>query len=88
MPLDGNVAKGHSGGELVKYETLNEWRTHDGIDIEAAVGTEVKAAADGKVSKVFNDPLWELPSKLTTTATISLFTAGFPTPPPSPWATK
>ena len=58
MPLDGNVDKGHSGGELVKYETLNEWRTHDGIDIEAAVGTEVKAAADGKVSKVFNDPLW------------------------------
>lgn len=58
MPVEGNVIKGHSGGELVKYESLNEWRTHDGIDIEAAVGTEVKAAADGKVSKVYNDPLW------------------------------
>jgi len=58
MPLDGSVTKEFSAGELVKYESLNEWRTHDGIDIEAAVGTEVKAAADGKVSAVYNDPLW------------------------------
>ncbi len=58
MPLNGNVTKEFSGGELVKYESINEWRTHDGIDIEAAVGTEVKAAADGTVKSVTNDPLW------------------------------
>ncbi len=58
MPLDGNVTKEYSAGELVKYESINEWRTHDGIDIEVAVGTNVAASADGKVTKVYSDPLW------------------------------
>lgn len=58
MPAEGNILRGHSGGELVKYDSLNEWRTHDGIDIEAAVGAEVKAAAAGTVKTVKNDPLW------------------------------
>lgn len=58
MPAEGNILRGHSGGELVKYDSLNEWRTHDGIDIEATVGAEVKAAAAGTVKTVKNDPLW------------------------------
>lgn len=58
MPAEGNILRGHSGGELVKYDSLNEWRTHDGIDIEAAAGAEVKAAAAGTVKTVKNDPLW------------------------------
>ncbi len=58
LPLEGKVITEHSDGELVKYEALGEWRTHDGIDLAAAVGTEVKAAADGKVTAVRNDPLW------------------------------
>ena len=58
LPVEGNVIRGHSGGELVKYDSLNEWRTHDGIDIEAAAGAEIKAAAAGKVKTVKNDPLW------------------------------
>ena len=58
MPLEGQVMQKHSGGELVKYEALGEWRTHDGIDIAAESGTEVKASADGKVTAVKIDPLW------------------------------
>lgn len=58
MPVSGNVVKNYSAGELVKFDSLNEWRTHDGIDIEAAVGTDVLAAGDGKVLRVWNDPLW------------------------------
>lgn len=58
VPMDGSILRGHSGGELVKYDSLNEWRTHDGIDIEGSVGTEVKASAAGTVKAVKNDPLW------------------------------
>ena len=58
MPLSGEISGKHSGGELVKYEALDEWRTHDGIDIAAETGAEIKAAAKGKVSSVKNDPLW------------------------------
>lgn len=57
-PVEGTVTKPHSGGELTKYDALNEWRTHDGIDIKADVGTEVHACGDGTVTKVWDDPLW------------------------------
>ena len=36
MPLDGEVVNPFSGGELVKNNTLKEWRTHDGADLAAA----------------------------------------------------
>ena len=58
MPMDGEICGSHSGGELVKYDALDEWRTHDGIDISGEVGTEIKAAGDGKIVSVTNDPLW------------------------------
>lgn len=58
MPLNGEIIGSHSGGELVKYEALGEWRTHDGIDIAGEAGAEIKAAADGKVTAVTTDPLW------------------------------
>ena len=58
MPLEGEVIGNHSGGELVKYEALDEWRTHDGIDISAEAGAEIKASGDGKILSVTNDPLW------------------------------
>lgn len=57
-PLEGEVLQPYSGGELVKNETLNEWRTHDGVDIQAAANTPVKCAADGTVSAVTEDALW------------------------------
>ena len=58
MPVKGEICGTHSGGELVKYEALNEWRTHDGIDIAAEAGTEILACADGKILSVTSDPLW------------------------------
>ena len=58
LPVDGEVFNGFSNGELVKNETLKEWRTHDGIDIKAEQGAQVVAAADGSVSKVYKDQLW------------------------------
>ena len=58
MPLNGTVLNAFSNGDLVKSKTLNEWRTHDGIDIKAEKGTVVKSCAAGTVSEVKEDPLW------------------------------
>jgi len=58
LPLSGEIFNQFSDGELVKNETLNEWRTHDGIDIRAAVGSEVTAAAQGEIVTVDQDAIW------------------------------
>ena len=57
LPISGEIFAPYSNGELVKNITLKEWRTHDGIDIKAAKGTEVKSVCDGKVTTVHDDPL-------------------------------
>lgn len=49
---DSTILEGFSG-ETLKYNTVYEdWRTHNGIDIEASVGCSVSAAADGTVCEV------------------------------------
>lgn len=58
LPIQGEIINAYSDGELVKSETLNLWQTHDGIDISAEAGTEVKAAAEGTILNVWEDPLW------------------------------
>lgn len=58
MPLDGEIINDYSNGELVKSETMGDWRTHDGIDIAAKQSTPVKAIANGTVTEIKNDGLW------------------------------
>lgn len=58
MPLQGEIINAYSDGELVKSETLNLWQTHDGADISAEAGADVKAAGEGTVLNVWEDPLW------------------------------
>lgn len=59
LPIEnGEVIGEFSNGELVKSETLGVWRTHDGIDIAAPLGTEVLSMMQGTVDDVVNDPLW------------------------------
>lgn len=58
MPLSGEVINGYSNGDLVKSETMGDWRTHDGIDIAAQKATPVKACGDGTVTDIKQDGMW------------------------------
>ncbi len=57
-PLDGAVIQPFSHGELVKSPTTGIWQTHNGVDLAAALGTEVCCAADGTVTAIDRDALW------------------------------
>lgn len=56
-PVQGKITKDHVMDELVYSNTLKEWTTHPGIDIETFVGSEVKAALAGTVEEIIEDPL-------------------------------
>ena len=58
LPVAGEKLNPYSDGKLVKDATLGEWRTHDGLDLKAAKGTPVYAAAEGTVASVKEDGLW------------------------------
>lgn len=59
MPVPGEtILNPFSNGDLVKSETLGIWKTHDGVDIAAPLGTEVKAMTKGTVKEVTSDPMW------------------------------
>ena len=58
MPINGEIIQGFSNGQLIKSQTLSDWRTHDGIDILAEAATPVKAIGDGKVTEVREDAMW------------------------------
>lgn len=55
MPVTGEILNGHSVQALAYHETMRDWRTHNGIDLAAAVGTPVSAAEAGTVSAVYSD---------------------------------
>ncbi len=58
LPLGNEVLKAFSDVQPVYSETMKDWRTHNGTDFKGEIGAEVKAAADGTILKVENDPLW------------------------------
>lgn len=56
-PLDGTTVTVFSMTELMYDETMADWRTHNGMDIQAGEGDAVKTAADGVVKSVEKDEL-------------------------------
>ena len=54
-PLNGETVAVFSVDQLTYDATLGDWRTHDGIDIQAPAGTAVAAAAAGTVLSVEED---------------------------------
>lgn len=59
-PLEGEILKGYAIDNLVFSETLQEWIVHKGIDIKAPRTTVVKAAEEGTVQSIKNDPRYGL----------------------------
>ncbi|NLJ98002.1 MAG: M23 family metallopeptidase [Tissierellia bacterium] len=57
-PVDGKLGDDFTKDNLIYSETLEEWTSHNGIDILAQEGQEVKAALSGEVLEVYEDELW------------------------------
>lgn len=57
LPVSGKLSQKHSVDVQVFSPTMQDFRVHLGIDIATAEDAEVLAAADGKVSKIWEDPM-------------------------------
>ncbi len=55
LPVTGKIYSAFSGEELVYNRTLDDWRTHNGIDITARPGESVQSGAAGTVTSVTTD---------------------------------
>ena len=60
MPVEGNILREYAKDNLVYSATLDEWITHNGLDIAAEKTTVVKASAEGRVKSIKNDPRYGL----------------------------
>ena len=57
-PVDGEICKQFSNGDLIYSETMNDYRTHNGVDILTTDGSPVCSSEAGTISSVDNHPLW------------------------------
>lgn len=55
IPVEGDAITCYAMEELAYNPTTRDWRVHNGIDIAAEEGREVRAAADGTVYAVYDD---------------------------------
>lgn len=56
-PVQGEVLTGYTVEALAYDVTMGDWRTHAGVDIAAAAGTQVRAPASGVVTQVTEDAM-------------------------------
>lgn len=59
-PVEGEIIKDYAKETLIYSKTLDEWTTHLGIDIAGKKTAVVKAAEDGVVESIKNDPRYGL----------------------------
>ena len=56
-PVKGAIIADFSVEALAYDETMGDWRTHNGLDIAAPLGTQVLCAANGTVSAIRQDDM-------------------------------
>ena len=56
LPVSGEISIDYSDSVPVFSQTMNDYRTHLGVDVSAELGSEVLAVANGTVTNVWNDP--------------------------------
>ena len=54
-PVAGEQTGGFAADHLAYNATTRDWRTHEGLDLAAALGDPVCAAADGTVYTIYED---------------------------------
>lgn len=57
-PIQGALERLHSVDALAYDVTMRDWRTHEGVDIAAALGSTVTASHSGRVESIENDDLY------------------------------
>ena len=57
-PVEGEIQRGYCMDALQYDPTMSDWRTHDGLDLAAEIGTKVLAVQNGTVLRVYSDDLY------------------------------
>lgn len=56
LPIEGGkIYNAFSGNELVYNRTMDDWRTHNGVDISGSKDSAVRAGASGTVADIYTD---------------------------------
>ncbi|MDR2524853.1 MAG: M23 family metallopeptidase [Oscillospiraceae bacterium] len=58
LPFGSTISKDYSAGEMVKSQTMGDWRVHNGVDFAGEADGEVVAIQDGTVKSVQKNELW------------------------------
>ncbi len=57
LPIDSSLLSPFNNTVPVYSLTMNDYRTHSGVDVSAPLGTAVEAAADGIIKEIYADPM-------------------------------
>lgn len=64
-PVSGAVVQDHAMDRLVYNATTRDWRVHNGVDLSAPLGQEVRAARGGTVTAVYEDDAYGITVQVT-----------------------